>query len=62
MESYSKLERNEYKNGSAKELLKASYSWPVLYHISDIRENIVDWYPFEKDSDGFYYCKMIKES
>lgn len=23
-------------------------SWPVLYHLSPIRENIVNWYPFRK--------------
>ena len=23
-------------------------SWPVLYHLSPVRENIVNWYPFRK--------------
>lgn len=25
-------------------------SWPILYHLSDVRENVLSWYPFEKDS------------
>ena len=24
--------------------------WPILYHLSHIRGNIVEWYPFEKDA------------
>lgn len=23
-------------------------SWPILYHLSEIRENVLSWYPFEK--------------
>lgn len=25
-----------------------NFSWPVLYHLSPVRESIVDWYPLEK--------------
>lgn len=25
-------------------------SWPILYHLSDVRENVLSWYPFEKDA------------
>lgn len=25
-------------------------SWPTLYHLSPVRENICNWYPFRKDS------------
>lgn len=25
-------------------------SWPILYHLSDVRENVLSWYPFEKNS------------
>jgi 2-polyprenyl-3-methyl-5-hydroxy-6-metoxy-1,4-benzoquinol methylase len=25
--------------------------WPILYHLSPIRENIIDWYPFEEDAE-----------
>lgn len=53
-----------YQDGSEEELLEivrnydtAEYnrvieerkSWPVLYHLSDIRGNIVDWIPFTKE-------------
>ncbi|MFD0615921.1 methyltransferase domain-containing protein [Paenibacillus sp. GCM10027629] len=24
-------------------------SWPVFYHLSNLRENILNWYPFKKD-------------
>lgn len=33
------------------ELLKNSSEWPVLYHLSDIRENLLEWYPFRTDAD-----------
>ena len=23
-------------------------SWPILYHLSDLRENIVEWLPMDK--------------
>jgi SAM-dependent methyltransferase len=25
--------------------------WPILYHLSPLRKNLLDWYPFEKDGD-----------
>ena len=25
-------------------------SWPILYHLSPIRQNIIEWYPFSKDA------------
>jgi hypothetical protein len=31
------------------ELLYSSNNWAVLYHCSDIRHNLLEWYPFEKD-------------
>lgn len=24
--------------------------WPVLYHFSPVRQNILEWYPFKKDA------------
>ena len=39
-----------YKKNIAKELLYSSKEWAVLYHMSDIRENILEWYPIEKDA------------
>lgn len=38
------------KNASWNEHLKKSEKWPILYHFSEIRWNILEWYPF--DSEG----------
>ncbi len=29
--------------------IKKSKKWPVLYHFSTIRQNVVEWFPFDKD-------------
>ncbi|SEW09160.1 class I SAM-dependent methyltransferase [[Clostridium] fimetarium] len=34
------------KTGKEKDILYSSNEWPILYHLSDIRENILEWYPF----------------
>ncbi len=31
------------------EVLEQDTRWPILYHLSPIRENILDWYEFGKD-------------
>lgn len=31
-------------------LLATDYRWPILYHLSSIRENILNWYPFKKNA------------
>lgn len=31
------------------EILSIDSSWPYFYHLSPIRENILNWYPFKKD-------------
>ena len=31
------------------ELLTESTEWPLLYHLSDIRKNLLSWYPFDKN-------------
>ena len=31
-------------------LLRSDDRWPILYHFSDIRHNILNWYDFDKDS------------
>lgn len=36
--------------GNVLEALRLSTSWPILYHLSDIRENLLEWYPFRKNS------------
>lgn len=33
------------------EILKQDDRWPVLYHLSNIRENLFDWYEFDKADD-----------
>lgn len=39
------------KQNRQEEVLNQSKEWPVLYHLSDIRENILEWYPISKDDD-----------
>lgn len=34
-----------------KEALFTEDKWPILYHLSDIRENIIEWYPFEPNGN-----------
>lgn len=38
---------NVCREGKIKETLFIEDKWPVLYHLSDIRENLIDWYPFK---------------
>lgn len=33
------------------EILKQDQRWPILYHISPIRKNILEWYDFEPESE-----------
>ena len=33
------------------EKLKATESWPFFYHFSTIRENILNWYPFDSNDE-----------
>lgn len=37
------------KNGYEKTFEK-DISWPVFYHLSQVRQNILNWYPFKKES------------
>lgn len=37
------------KEGRQDETLYSSSEWPILYHLSDIRENLLEWYPFGKN-------------
>lgn len=39
-----------FRNGTSEQLLRCSNQWAVLYHISDIRENILEWYPFDANA------------
>lgn len=38
------------KAGDFESILKNDNRWPVLYHFSDIRENLLEWYPFSEDA------------
>lgn len=29
-------------------ILKTNTSWPILYHLSPLRANLLEWYPFEE--------------
>lgn len=33
------------------EILRMDDRWPVLYHISPVRKNILEWYEFKKDAE-----------
>lgn len=35
---------------NADEVFEKDIRWPVFYHLTPIRKNILNWYPFEKDS------------
>lgn len=37
------------KAGKEEKLLRNSKEWAVLYHLSDIRENLLEWYPIKKN-------------
>lgn len=38
-------------NGTTEELLKNSNEWAVLYHLSDIRKNVIEWISFPEDAE-----------
>lgn len=40
-----------FREHRSEEMLRSSRQWPILYHISDIRENLLEWYPFNEDAD-----------
>lgn len=39
------------KQNRQEEVLNQSKEWSVLYHLSDIRENLLEWYPISKNDD-----------
>ncbi|MEA3492119.1 MAG: class I SAM-dependent methyltransferase [Campylobacterota bacterium] len=38
------------KSSDFDEILANDSRWPILYHLSPIRNNIINWYPFEDDA------------
>ena len=39
------------QRGRFEDVLKHDNRWPILYHFSDIRENLLEWYPFSTEGD-----------
>ena len=37
-------------NDNYEEILKNDDRWPILYHLSDVRKNLLGWYDFGKSS------------
>lgn len=37
---------------SIMEILKNDNRWPILYHLSPVRKNILEWYPFDKNEEA----------
>ena len=38
------------KHDSYEDILAKDNRWPILYHLSPIRQNIINWYPFEENA------------
>lgn len=41
----------EYSEESLNQVIKNRKSWPILYHFSDIRKNIISWLPIQKSDN-----------
>lgn len=39
-----------HKKSEFPDIIVESKSWPILYHLSEVRTNILNWYPFEKNA------------
>ena len=39
---------NNYERGSYGQVIRKKASYPYLYHLSEIRQNLIDWIPMEK--------------
>ena len=39
------------KQGKEKEALEKDNRWPVFYHLSPMRKNLLSWYPFENNAE-----------
>lgn len=44
----------KYDSGEFQRIIEERAKWPVLYHLSPLRENIVDWLPMDKT------CKVLE--
>lgn len=41
----------EYGENGYKKIFEKDISWPVFYHITPIRKNILNWYPFKENAE-----------
>ena len=41
---------DKYKEEDYEKIFETDISWPVFYHLTPIRQNILNWYPFEKEA------------
>ncbi len=39
-----------YSESEHDNIIMQQSSWPIFYHLSNLRTNIINWFPFEKDS------------
>lgn len=39
----------ENRNGDYQNIIKEDKRWPVFYHLSNLRHNILNWYPFKEN-------------
>jgi len=42
---------SKYEDGKYDEVFKTDLRWPVFYHLSKIRQNIISWYPIENTAE-----------
>lgn len=40
-----------YSEENFNEVFKKDIRWPIFYHLTPLRKNILNWYPFKKDSE-----------
>lgn len=38
------------KQGGPEQIIKEDDRWPILYHLSPVRQNILEWYPMEPEA------------
>ena len=41
----------EYGEKNYQEIFKKDIRWPIFYHITPIRKNIINWYPFKENAE-----------